>query len=121
MTVLSVLALMAYALTALLAIYYVAKGLAADFVLLGGCALMLVLWAIQGVVLALADLGAAGPAPDRITLYGYLLSGLALTVGSGWLGAIERSRWGSAGILAVAITMAVLQLRLPQIWPGGPA
>ncbi len=106
------------ALTALLGVYSVVKDLAADLVLLGGCALLLIVWALQSAVLALRD-ATGGVVDDPITLYGYLLTGIALTAGGIWLGFGERSRWGSAAILIVAVTMAVLELRLPQIWPGG--
>lgn len=108
------------ALTALLGAYYVGKDLAADFVLLGACALLLVVWAVEFAVLALRD-AAGGSVGDPVTLYGYLLTGLALPAAGIWLGFGERSRWGSAAILIVAVTMVVLQLRLPQLWPAGMA
>lgn len=105
-------------LVALLALYAVVRDLSADLVLLGGCALLLLVWLAQSAVLGARDaLGA--DVPDPITLYGYLLTGAVLPVGGIWLGFGERSRWGSAAILLVAVTMIVLQMRLPQIWPGG--
>ncbi|WP_087101975.1 hypothetical protein [Brachybacterium nesterenkovii] len=106
------------ALTALLALYYTAKDLAADFVLLGACALVLLVWLLETGALALRDLG-GGTVGDPVTLYGYLLTGAVLPIAGIWLGVGERTRWGSAAILAVAVTMLVLQLRLPQIWAGG--
>ncbi|MBK0330079.1 MULTISPECIES: hypothetical protein [Brachybacterium] len=118
-----VLAVAVYALsglTAALALLYVAKSLAADFLLLAGPAAIMLVWLIEGLVWAYQDM-TVGPAPDRITLYGYLLTGLVMPLGAAWLGATERTRWGSAGIALAAITQLVLQMRLPQIWPGGPA
>lgn len=118
-----VLAVAVYALsglTAALALLYVAKSLAADFLLLAGPAAIMLVWLIEGLVWAYLDM-TVGPAPDRITLYGYLLTGLVMPLGAAWLGATERTRWGSAGIALAAITQLVLQMRLPQIWPGGPA
>lgn len=106
------------ALTALLALYYVARDLAADLVLLGACAMVLVVWVIEAVVLGSRDV-LGGTVGDPITLYGYLLTGAALPLAGIWLGAFERTRWGSAAILAVAVTTMVLQVRLPQIWAGG--
>lgn len=105
-------------LTAALGVYYTARDLAADLVLLGACALVLLVWVVQGAALGLQDLGSAD-VPDPITLYGYLLSGLVLPVGGLWLGIWERSRWGSLAIAVVAVTLVVLQMRLEQIWPGG--
>lgn len=119
MTVLSVVMYAVSALTALLGLYYLVKGLSADLVLLGASLLLALVWLIEAVVLTVADLGGAGPAPDRITLYGYFATGILLPLAATWLGATERSKWGSAGVLAVAVTQIVLQLRLPQIWPGG--
>lgn len=119
--VVTILAIAVYAtsaLTVLLALYYVVRDLAADLVLLGACALLLVVWLIEAVTLGARD-GLGGTVADPVTLYGYLLTGVALPVAGVWLGFGERSRWGSAAILVVAVTMAVLQLRLPQIWPGG--
>ncbi|UYG16278.1 hypothetical protein BRM3_11755 [Brachybacterium huguangmaarense] len=118
MTVLVIATYVVCALTALLGVYYVVKDLAADLVLLGGCALLLIVWGVQASVLAVHD-ATGGVVEDPITLYGYLLSGIALPAAGIWLGFGERSRWGSAAILIVAVTMAVLELRLPQIWPGG--
>lgn len=105
-------------LTAALSVYYVAREFAADFVLLGAAALVMLVWGGEALALAMRDLR-GGDAPDRITLYGYLATGLALPLGAIWVGVNERSRWGSVGILAVALTQIVLQMRLPQIWPGG--
>lgn len=106
------------ALAALLALYYVVRDLAADLVLLGACALVLVVWVIEAVVLGTRD-ALGGTVADPITLYGYLLTGAVLPLAGIWLGAFERTRWGSAAILAAAVTMMVLQVRLPQIWAGG--
>lgn len=106
------------ALTALLALYYVVRDLAADLVLLGACALVLVVWAVEAVVLGARDLS-GGLVDDPVTLYGYVLTGIALPLAGIWLGAVERTRWGSAAILVVAVTTMVLQMRLPQIWAGG--
>lgn len=118
MLVLTVLVHAASALLALLAVYYVVKDFAADLVLLGGCALVLLLWLVETAILAGRDaLGAS--VPDPITLYGYLLTGLAMGLGGIWLGVGERTRWGSAAIGLVAATMIVLQMRMPQIWPAG--
>lgn len=118
MTVLVVAIYVVAGLTALLGLYGTLRDLPADLVLLGGCALVLLLWAAESIVLAVRD-ATGGVVPDAITLYGYLATGIALPVAGIWLGIGERSRWGSAAIAVIAVTMLVLQLRLPQIWPGG--
>jgi hypothetical protein len=119
-TVLAVAVYVLSGVTAALALVYLAKGLAADLLLLAGPAAVMLLWLCQGLVLARHDL-AVSAAPDRITLYGYLLTGFVMPLGAAWLGATERSKWGSAGIALAALTQLVLQMRLPQLWPGGPA
>lgn len=120
---LSILTVMVYAvsgLTAALAIYYTVRDLSADLVLLGACLLLVLVWGAEFAALALTDLrGAAPTAPDRVVLYGYLVTGLVLPVGGGWLGLFERTRWGSCAIAISAVTLVVLQMRLPQIWSGG--
>lgn len=118
MTALAITVYAISGLTAILSLYYAVKDLAADLVLLGACAILGAAWAVESAALLLQDLAGA-TVPDPITLYGYALTGLALPLAGVWLGFIERSRWGSVVILVVAVTTAVLQMRLPQIWPGG--
>ncbi|APX31970.1 hypothetical protein BH708_03645 [Brachybacterium sp. P6-10-X1] len=118
MLALSILVAIVCLVTALLGIYYTARDLSADLVLLGACALAALTWVVLGVALGLRDLGGGHP-PDPITLYGYLLTGVLMTVGGGWVGVWERSRFGSLVIAVVALVSMVLLLRLTQIWPGG--
>ncbi|MFC7458027.1 hypothetical protein ACFQS2_12605 [Brachybacterium sp. GCM10030267] len=118
MLALSILVSVVCVVTALLGIYYAVRDLRADLVLLGACALVAVVWVVLAVVLGLEDLAGGAPA-DRVTLYGYLLTGLAMAVAGVWVGVWERSRWGSLAIAVVALTSVVLLMRLHQIWPGG--
>ncbi|MFC0674259.1 hypothetical protein [Brachybacterium hainanense] len=105
-------------LTALLALLYVIRDLAADLVLLGACALLLLVWLGEAAALGVRDL-AGGQVPDPVLLYGYLLTAVLLPVAGLWVGVWERSRYGSAAILVVALTSIVLQVRVEQLWPGG--
>lgn len=118
MTVLSIVVAGLGGVTALLGIYYTLRSLNADLVLLGACALLAVSWAVLGAALGLRDLAGGAP-PDRVTLYGYLLTALLMCAGGGWVGLFERSRWGSLVIAIGALVSAVLLMRLHQIWPGG--
>lgn len=120
MTVLSIVVVVLGGLTALLGIYYTARDLSADLVLLGACALLAAAWAVLGVALGLKDLAGGNP-PERVTLYGYLVTALLMAVGGGWVGLFERSRWGSLVIAICAGVSVVLLMRLEQIWPGGLA
>ena len=119
MTVLGIVVAAVCALVALLGLYYTVRDLSADLVLLGATALLALVWLVLGIALGLRDLGGGHPAPERITLYGYLLTALLMAVGGGWVGIFERSRWGSLVITVCAVVSAVLLMRTHQIWPGG--
>ena len=95
MTVLGIVVAAVCALVALLGLYYTVRDLSADLVLLGATALLALVWLVLGIALGLRDLGGGHPAPERVTLYGYLLTALLMAVGGGWVGIFERSRWGS--------------------------
>ena len=118
MTVLSIVIAVLGGLTALLGIFYALRDLRADLVLLGVCALLALAWAVLGAALGLRDLGGGNP-PERVTLYGYLLTALMMAVGGGWASLVERTRWGSLIIAIGAVVSIVLLMRLHQIWPGG--
>lgn len=106
------------ALTAALAGYYTARDLRSDLVLLGAAALCALIWILEGAVLLMRDV-AGGAVADPVTLYGYVLTAIALPIGGAWVSLMERSRWGSLAIGIAAATLIVLQLRVEQIWPGG--
>lgn len=118
MTVLSIVIAVLGGVTALLGIYYALRDLRTDLVLLGACALLTLAWVALGVALGLRDLAGGNP-PDRVTLYGYLLTALMMAVGGGWAGLAERTRWGSLVVGVGALVSLVLLMRLHQIWPGG--
>lgn len=118
MTALSIVVAVLGGLTALLGLYYAARDLSADLVLLGACVLLAAGWLVLGIALGLRDLGGGAP-PDPITLYGYLLTALLMVVGGAWIGLFERSRWGSLVIAVGALVGPVLLMRLHEIWPGG--
>ena len=86
MTVLGIVVAAVCALVALLGLYYTARDLSADLVLLGATALLALVWLVLGIALGLRDLGGGHPAPERVTLYGYLLTALLMAVGGGWVG-----------------------------------
>lgn len=118
MTALSIVVAVLGGLTALLGLYYALRDLSADLVLLGASAVLAAGWLVLGLALGMRDLAGAAP-PERVTLYGYLLTALLMAVGGGWIGLFERSRWGSAVIAVAALVSIVLLMRLHQIWPGG--
>jgi hypothetical protein len=55
---------------------------------------------------------------DAVTFVGYLAAvWLVLPVGVAWA-ASEKSRWGSGVLLVACLTVAVMVLRLQQLWAG---
>lgn len=59
----------------------------------------------------------AGPA-DAVTFWGYLVTAMVLLpLAAAWAFA-ERTRWSSVVLLVAAITVAVMQWRLVQVWTG---
>lgn len=105
------------ALTLALGIYYGLRNFPADLVLLGLNAILAASWLLAGVVFFIHSRQI--PLSDPITFWGYVLTGLAMPIGGIYFGFLERSRWGSVAIAAIAFTCIFLAMRLPQIWPEG--
>lgn len=66
---------------------------------------------------------ARGGQPDEggVIFVSYLLGATASVPVTGMLSLAERSRWGSATAAAGAVVLAVLQVRLWDIWGGAGA
>jgi hypothetical protein len=78
--------------------------------------------AVEVIVLVLVGLVVAklagGPHPASMaTLIGYLIAMPIVPVAAAFWGLLERTRWGPAVIAAAGLVMAVLVVRLHQIWP----
>jgi hypothetical protein len=69
------------------------------------------------VGLVVAKLAGGGRPASLATLIGYLIAIPLVPVAAGFWGALERSRWGPAVIVAAGLVAAVLMVRLHQIWP----
>ncbi|MEV8306227.1 hypothetical protein AB0P36_02425 [Streptomyces flavidovirens] len=77
-------------------------------------------------VLALAQLVvgvvqlARGGKPDEgaVIFVSYLVGALAAVPAAGFLSLAERTRWGSVTVAAGAVVLAVLEVRLHDIWGG---
>lgn len=81
---------------------------------LGVLELLLVVQAVVGF----AELSGDGGPKDTATFVGYLLGILLVpAVGAGW-GMLERSRWGPAVITVAGLAVAVMVVRLGQLWDG---
>jgi len=79
--------------------------------------------ALEGVLLvqtivALVALGRTTRDVDGVELVGYLLTALAVPPAAVFWGIADKTRWGT-GVLAVGmVTVAVLAVRLLDIWTG---
>ncbi|GAA2611037.1 hypothetical protein SMC26_24955 [Actinomadura fulvescens] len=81
---------------------------------LGLVEVLLVLQAVLGFVKLADDQGPK----DSATFVGYLLGILLIpAAGAGW-GMLERSRWGPGVIVVACLSVAVMIVRMDQIWTG---
>ncbi|MFE9254934.1 hypothetical protein [Streptomyces sp. NPDC006879] len=80
-------------------------------------------------VLALAQLAVGlvrlgrgeDPAEGGVIFVSYLVGAFLAIPAAGFLSLTERTRWGSATVAAGAVVLAVLQVRLWDIWGGNGA
>jgi hypothetical protein len=77
--------------------------------------LEILLLVLVGMIVArLAD---GGRPAGLVMLIGYLVAMPLIPVAAAFLGAVERSRWGSAVAAVAGLVAAVLMVRLHEIWP----
>ncbi|MBZ4323870.1 hypothetical protein [Streptomyces huiliensis] len=58
------------------------------------------------------------PVKGTALFVAYLLGSAACVPGAGFMSLAERTRWGSATVAAGAVILAVLEVRLYDIWGG---
>jgi hypothetical protein len=58
------------------------------------------------------------PQDSTAVFMAYLIAAAAAIPGAGFLSLAERTRWGSATVTAGAVVLAVLEVRLFDIWGG---
>ncbi|MEU2890077.1 hypothetical protein [Streptomyces albidoflavus] len=77
------------------------------------------LLAVAQVVVGVVQL-ARGQSPEQGTVLfvSYLLGAAACVPAAGFMSLAERTRWGSMTVLAGGVVLAVLQVRLYDIWGG---
>ncbi|UNO39054.1 hypothetical protein [Streptomyces sp. MST-110588] len=66
---------------------------------------------------------ARGDSPQESTavFLAYLIGAAVCVPGTGFMSLSERTRWGSLTVVAGAVVLAVLEVRLYDIWGGGRA
>ncbi|MFI2241875.1 hypothetical protein [Streptomyces chrestomyceticus] len=86
-----------------------------------GMAVVSLLGVIQ-LVVGLVQLGGGQTPRDGTAIFvAYLVGAAACVPATGFLSLSERTRWGSATVAAGAVVLAVLEVRLFDIWGGGHA
>lgn len=77
-----------------------------------------VLTLVVAIQLVVAAFVLSGPKSigEPVTLFGYLVAMLFVPAAAVWWGGLDESRWGSLVVTVAGLTMAVLALRLGQIW-----
>ncbi|WP_455355145.1 hypothetical protein [Streptomyces sp. SYSU K217416] len=86
-----------------------------------GMAVVSVLALVQLVVGIVLLAGGEKPDEGGVIFVSYLLGAFAAIPAAGFLSLAERTRWGSATVAAGAVVLAVLEVRLYDIWGGSGA
>ena len=103
------------AFVAALGALYMIKDLPADLVLMGASLFLALVWLIGALAWLLAPVEPA----DAVIFWGYVATAVALPIAGVYISFLERTKWGSLAIAAIALTCVFLAYRLPQIWPEG--
>ncbi|GGK07722.1 hypothetical protein GCM10011583_44380 [Streptomyces camponoticapitis] len=83
-----------------------------------GMAVVTVLALVQLVVGIVQLARGEEPADGSVIFVSYLIGAFAAVPAAGFLSLAERTRWGSATVSAGAVVLAVLEVRLYDIWGG---
>lgn len=83
-----------------------------------GMAVVSVLAVVQ-LVVGIVQLARGEQAEQGTTIFvAYLVGAFACVPAAGFMSLAERSRWGSATVAAGGVVLAVLEVRLFDIWGG---
>ncbi|MFF8832948.1 hypothetical protein [Streptomyces sp. NPDC015131] len=81
-----------------------------------GMAVVTVL-ALAQLVVGIVQLTRGQEADEGTAIFlAYLIGALCAVPAAGFMSLVERSRWGSATVAAGAVVLAVLEVRLHDIW-----
>ncbi|MFM1994691.1 MAG: hypothetical protein RLZZ610_208 [Actinomycetota bacterium] len=72
----------------------------------------------QFVYTTVVVVGGAQAAIDTVEFYAYLLVAIMVPVGAGFWALVERNRWSTVILGVAALTVAVMLVRMNQIWTG---
>ncbi|MDI3407148.1 hypothetical protein [Streptomyces cavernicola] len=83
-----------------------------------GMAVVTLLAVVQLVVGVVQLARGEEPEQGTVIFVAYLLGSAACIPAAGFLSLAERTRWGSITVAAAGVVLAVLQVRLYDIWGG---
>jgi hypothetical protein len=83
-----------------------------------GMAVVSVLALVQLVVGVVKLTGGEKPDDGTVIFVAYLLGAVCTIPAAGFMSLTERTRWGSAIVAAGGVILAVLEVRLYDIWGG---
>ena len=72
----------------------------------------------QIVYTTIAVFGGAEAVVDTVEFYAYLVVAIMVPVGAGFWALVERNRWSTVILGVAALTVAVMLVRMNQIWTG---
>ena len=72
----------------------------------------------QFVYTTVIVVGGAEAAVDTVEFYAYLLVAIMVPIGAGFWALVERNRWSTVILGVAALTVAVMLVRMNQIWTG---
>jgi hypothetical protein len=85
---------------------------------IGSLAIVLLGLIAQLVISIVAVAGGATAAIDTVEYFAYLLVAIMVPIGAGFWGLVERNRWSTMILGFAALTVAVMLVRMNQIWTG---
>lgn len=85
---------------------------------IGALALVQLALFIQLVVSIVIVIAGERAKQDTVEFFAYLLVALLIPLGAGFWALIERTRWSTVIIGVGALTVAVMLVRMSQIWTG---
>lgn len=63
-------------------------------------------------------IGGASAAIDTVEFFAYLIVAIMVPIGAGFWALVERNRWSTIILGVAALTIAVMLVRMNQIWTG---
>jgi hypothetical protein len=85
---------------------------------IGSLAIVLLGLIAQLVISIVIVVGGQGAALDTVEYIAYLLVAIMVPIGAGFWGLVERNRWSTMILGLASLTVAVMLVRMHQIWTG---